>query len=380
MVEAIATIERLAAIQNEWRSLERATRNVFPFRTPEWTAAWWTHFADDRRALKDSLFVRAVRSPSGELVGIAPLIRTEKPGFGLLRARFLEFVGPDGSITELTGVLCHPEWERAVFQALVEHLRGCAHDWDCIRWTGLRPGDGSQVIEGAGGFTWLESWPNYLLGLSPSWEELHARLPRNLKESLRKCFNSLKRDGLRHELEIARSPEKIAVGLEHFFRLHRERAQMAGTVRHRDFFRAIRAQEFLRDVCRRLAARGAVRLFLLRVEGKIVAARIGFVLEDSLYLYYSGYDPAYGRYSVMTTLLAGAVRSAIEEGLTTVNLSFGKDVSKTRWRPIEIVYWDGIQIAPTRRARVAMGIYKILRRCMHLLGVEYVAAKYLWRW
>jgi hypothetical protein len=46
---------------------------------------------------------------------------------------------------------------------------------------------------------------------------------------------------------------------------------------------------------------GSAKLFELLVEGEVVASRIGFVLGDNLYLYFSGYHPRMSRYSVMTT-------------------------------------------------------------------------------
>ena len=61
-----------------------------------------------------------------------------------------------------------------------------------------------------------------------------------------------------------------------------------------------------------------------------MATRIGFVVEDSLYLYYSGYDPEFSRFSIMTTVVAEAIQYAISERFRTVNLSTGKDLSKRR--------------------------------------------------
>jgi hypothetical protein len=87
-------------------------------------------------------------------------------------------------------------------------------------------------------------------------------------------------------------------------------------------------------------------------------------MGEHLYLYYSGWDRAYGRYSVMTTLLAEIVKDAIARGTTSVNLSTGNDVSKTRWRPREVVYKSRIQIAPRASARA------------HYLG--YRAARSVW--
>ena len=46
-----------------------------------------------------------------------------------------------------------------------------------------------------------------------------------------------------------------------------------------------------------------------------------------MYLYYSGYDPGWRQYSIMTTLMAEILRWSIAERMTTVNLSTGNDLS-----------------------------------------------------
>jgi hypothetical protein len=81
----------------------------------------------------------------------------------------------------------------------------------------------------------------------------------------------------------------------------------------------------------------------------------------------------------MTTLVSEAMRSAIEEGFVEVNLSFGNDLSKTRWRPAEVVYGEAVHLSPSARALVAVPVYKVLSSVMKVPGIRQLAAKYLWR-
>jgi CelD/BcsL family acetyltransferase involved in cellulose biosynthesis len=103
----------------------------------------------------------------------------------------------------------------------------------------------------------------------------------------------------------------------------------------------------------RFARRGIARVFQLEIGGEVVAMRLGFRFGDSLYLYYSGFDPAWSRYSVMTTVVAETIRHALEHGVAIVNLSTGADESKMRWRPEEVAYADAVIVAPGLRARIA---------------------------
>ena len=116
---------------------------------------------------------------------------------------------------------------------------------------------------------------------------------------------------------------------------------------------------FLYQVRERLAARGAVRVFQLRIADAAVASRIGFVIGDGLYLYHSGFDPAWGRYSVMTTMMAEALRDAIASGLRTVNLSLVGEQSKLRWRPRRVDFYSAIVHRNSLHSRLASGVYRI---------------------
>jgi CelD/BcsL family acetyltransferase involved in cellulose biosynthesis len=380
VVEKIDTLEQLLALQAQWRELEVASGNALPFRTSDWAISWWTNFRENRTVVSDSLFVRALRTHSGQLVAVAPMMRTERPAVGPFRVKVLQFFGPDGYVTELSGPLCLPAFEERAIETLLDHLRASASSWDWLMWRGLRVGGPwEHAVAASGSVEWGEEVPGYILPLAGTWEEFRAQLPRNVKESLRKCYNSLKRDGHTFSFEIARRPEEIGAALELFCRLHSARAALTGTVKHKDFFIAPKARRFLIDVCGRFAERGMVRVFMLRVGTDVVAARIGFVIGKSLYLYYSGYDPAFGKYSVMTTVVAEALRSAISENLTSVNLSMGRDLSKTRWRPNQTLYREALQISPSSRARLTLSAYRNIRKGLRSPPIRWLTSRLLWR-
>jgi CelD/BcsL family acetyltransferase involved in cellulose biosynthesis len=78
----------------------------------------------------------------------------------------------------------------------------------------------------------------------------------------------------------------------------------------------------------------------MHVNGKLAAIRLAFVLDDELYLYFSGFDPEWRKYGVMTTLVVEIMKWAIENKFALLNLSTGKDLSKLRWKPREIIFQD----------------------------------------
>jgi CelD/BcsL family acetyltransferase involved in cellulose biosynthesis len=200
-----------------------------------------------------------------------------------------------------------------------------------------------------------------MLDLPASWEELRSSLKRNIRESLRHCYNSLKRDGHRFEFQVIEDPAGVRRGLDRYLALHTMRANATHKVVHPDRFASRISREFLYAICDRLAARGAVRLFALKVAEQVVAMRLGFVVGDSLYLYYSGYDPLWARYSVMTTTVAEAIKYAIACGIKTVNLSPGREVSKMRWGPRQVDCASAFEANTRLRSRLASTAYLTAR-------------------
>lgn len=176
-------------------------------------------------------------------------------------------------------------------------------------------------------------------------------------------------------LDVVTAKAGVARSLGDFFRLHSARAHLDGTTRHSDVFSHPRCRAFLVDVCERFAEHGALRIFRLNVGGGVVATRVGFVLGGTLYLYYSGFDPRYARYGIMTTTVAEAMQYAIGEGLDRVNLSSGKDVSKTRWRPEELAYREVTLTPMSSVARAKYEAALVAQRVILGAGIEGVFAR-----
>ena len=344
------------ALEPEWRALERSSGNTLPFRSAAWARSWWNHVREQSLAVNDALSIRTLRGEDGALLGIAPLMLTTRPAIGPLRTRCLQFIGADPNWTEVRGLLCQPGMERACYDALLEDAAKRTGEWDWIAWSGVTDGDAHAALtrpSARDDVRLTSHTPCYVLDLPGSWEELRNRLSRNIKESIRKCYNSLKRDGLGFTFDVATRREEMRPALQDFFHLHSRRAALTGTVWHPDLFQDARGSAFLVDVCERLADRGEAFVFRLRIDGRVVATRIGLAASDCLYLYYSGYDPEYARYSIMTTTLVEALKYAIGARYRTANLGSGRDLSKTRWNPREVDYHQGVQVSHELRGRAA---------------------------
>src|SRR5688572_7821464 len=95
VVERLDTLEQVEALAPEWDRLARSRDVWLPFLGPVWNLTWWEHLAERGVLLSDRFWVHAVRRAGGELVGVAPLMLTERPSRGPLRVRLLQFFGAD---------------------------------------------------------------------------------------------------------------------------------------------------------------------------------------------------------------------------------------------------------------------------------------------
>jgi len=357
VIECIETAEGLASLADDWERLFLATGSHLPFWTFDWAQTWWTHFQRRRMSVRDAPRIYTVREPGGALVAVAPMMLTERPAVGLLRARSLQFFGADPNMTELKGVICAAADAERVHRSLLKHFEARESEWDWLEWASLNQ-QCRHLFAGRTDVQWRREVSSYLLPLPDSWEEMRRDLKRNLRESLRKCYNSLKRDGHEFEFHVRQEPAQVSSTLVDLFRLHSARSLHTGTTAHADVFATDRSRCFLQEVCERLARRGHWRGFTLSIGGQVVATRLGFRFGETLYLYYSGFDPAWGKYSVMTTTVVEAIKHAIGSGIKTIDLSTGNDVSKTRWSPTEVTYLDVTLCPPRVRSQLARRAYR----------------------
>lgn len=340
----------------EWQSLFDRIDDALPFVTFEWAIAWWTHLRRRSGALRDALQLFVVRDSDGTAVAIAPMMYTDVRIAGVRVARILQPFGADPNITEVRGMLVAAEREAEAVEALARYVTARdAESW--VQWCGIRrQGNAFGRLESVRPATMTRETPTFVITLPASWDEFRKTFPRNLRESLRKCYNSLARDGHDWSFRVIAELTELGPAVNRLIALHGARAARTDTVQHRDCFDDPAARNFLHEVATRLAERRAVRVFQVEIAGEVVATRIGFVFRDRMYLYYSGYDPAWGRYSVMTTVVAEALRYAITGGITGANLSTGPDESKLRWRPTMVEYIDARVVSRHAYARVIHGV------------------------
>jgi CelD/BcsL family acetyltransferase involved in cellulose biosynthesis len=292
-----------AELRSEWSPLVGSGRSIFA--TWEWSEAWWRHFGKGR-----SLLLHACRSADGRLVSVLPLYvwRGQRP-------RVLRFLG-HGPSDEL-GPIYAPGTEHVAARGLREAL-------DALRWDvflGQQLAGDEAWSEALGAATWRREASPIVLVPAGGWREYLACRSPNFRSQLARRQRELERaGGVRIRLADETSLER---DLDTLFALHRSRWGSRTT----DFVDSA----FHREVARTALERRWLRLWLLELDGRPVAAWHGFQVGDVTSYYQAGRDPAYERLSIGFVLLAHTLRAAIAEGATVYRLGRGAEEFKYRF-------------------------------------------------
>jgi CelD/BcsL family acetyltransferase involved in cellulose biosynthesis len=358
VVEGFAELS--AQERTAWTSIAAQQTVAVPFQSLFWHETWWKHFGGSSQLGEKKLQIFIVAS-DGEIIAFFPMFRQSFRAGGLQLLRYIQPLGRDSNLTELRTGIVRAGFESEAYTTLVEYFQSVDLDWEVISL----PAGPSQVSElydaNSVEHPAIPINEGFFIPLAPDWDSFRSGLKRNIKESIRKCYNSFKRDGIELEFCCLSDSKAIHEMLPEFYRLHSMRSAQEVGNSHRDTFETEHARRFL-DLLANDPTASGLRLFLLKHEDRLIAARLGFETAHGTYLYYSGYDLDYGKYSVMTRLVIEVIKHAIASGQKGVHLSFGRDVSKTRWSPEETVYKWNLMFQKSLRGKAAALVLTSLMR------------------
>jgi CelD/BcsL family acetyltransferase involved in cellulose biosynthesis len=161
--------------------------------------------------------------------------------------------------------------------------------------------------------------------LDGDFETFFASLSRNTRSQVRRRRRQLAEVG-DLELDVHRVPDPEAMA--EFFRLEASEWKAAeGTA----LSQRPAEQAFYREVAAWAADRGWLRLALLRVGGRAVAADLSLQAAGVRYLLKTGYDVELARFSPGRVLRHDEIVSAFDEGLERYELLGGADEWKLSW-------------------------------------------------
>jgi CelD/BcsL family acetyltransferase involved in cellulose biosynthesis len=336
-VERIADIDAFA---DEWLALFSRVEGVTPFQSPDWLIPWWQHLGEGELVL---LAVREQR----RLAGVLPLFVHQAEG-----VRKLLLLGA-GTSDYLDGLF---EAARAgdVLAAAFEYVRTQEREWDVCELHQLRPESplASQPLAAFGQDELFPAERCPLLALPPNLHVFRNTIPSHQWEKLQYYRRRAARaGGVRYEQASGDNFENLFAG---FISLHTRRL---GAQRRSTCAALPQVQAFLREASYRLVSAGVLRLYVLYVEQKAVAALFGFKLRRRTYFYLSGFAASFSQISPGLLVVGHAIEQAIEEGCSTFDFLRGQESYKYKWGAIDsLTYARVLRRPPLARTADAVKV------------------------
>ena len=316
-----------------WRELLTRDPNCHVFAEPEWNRLWWREFGGGKELHILTMY------RGGDLVAIAPLYL--KPDDG---RRVLRFNGGI-DLTDYCGPICSLEDRDEVAEAMVGWLQSTDVSWDEFDAHNLPVplGFTEFLVDHAdrAGFDFRveQEETTAVLPLPGDWEEYLASLDSKERHELRRKRRRLGRD---HPDARVRTATKDTLGsdMDAFIGMHRQAEGNKGR------FMGDKIAAFFNHIANEFIEQDWLRLDLLEVADRPVAATFSFELDNTFYLYNSAYETSLSRLSPGYVLVSYLIESAIERGIGQFDFLRGPERYK---------YQFGARPLPLNNVRVLAG-------------------------
>jgi CelD/BcsL family acetyltransferase involved in cellulose biosynthesis len=309
-------LERLGGLEEvreEWTALAERSGSVFA--TWEWASSWYAHLGGER-----PLHLIGCRRADGSLLAILPFFLASPRPLRVLRA-----IG-HGPGDEL-GPVCAPADRELVAAQVRPALDLIGSGWDVLVVDNL-PRD--PAWQGMGGTATVAEIPNPVLEIEGvGWDEYLAARSSKFRQQFRRDERRLNRD---HSLayRLAQDPERLDGDLDTLFALHEKRwgEQSSGVF-------AAQEAAMQREFAHAAFERDWLRLWLMELDGKPVAARLGFRFGGIEFAYQAGRDRSWDRYGIGFVLQCHAIREAMNESAREFRLLRGGEAYKDRFGGVD---------------------------------------------
>jgi CelD/BcsL family acetyltransferase involved in cellulose biosynthesis len=324
-VERVSDPAAFRELRQEWDELLAASPSNSFFLTWEWLHTWWTHLAGRRR-----LFLLTVRS-GDRLVAIAPFaVRTRWAG-SIVPVRVLEFLGADRLSSDYLDVIIRHGWEQQAVDVLSHYLVGHPFLLELanVHKTG---GLARALAEGLTRRGWdvterkVDACP-FIRVSGQTWESYLANETTKGGSDFRRRLRNTTRQ-FAVDLQRARTEAQRRDFLQILVEIHNRRWEGGGGS---DAFNTPDLQAFHDEATRLALERDWLRLFILSLDGRPVAALYGLCYHGTFLYLQLGSDHDYARQSVGQMIIGLTIKSAVEEGVREYDFLRGAEPYKFRW-------------------------------------------------
>jgi len=289
------------------------------FVLPLWLKAWWNNFGQG-----EDLYLISVRHGQ-RTIGIAPLLRNTQSA---------RLVG-DQNVCDNLDFIVAPGRAAEFYSTLLHQLR---QDGITRLELGLIRPDSSAYSEL---LPQAEKWgcrvhcepaaTSYEMELPDTWYAYLDSLSGKERHEIRRKLRRLERAG-RVNYRLVDDQILAAREMETFLKLFKLNRPDKAT------FMSDKMGAFFRDLAAHLAPWGLLKLFLLELDEKPIAAVMCFDYQSTRYLYNNGYDSHYSTLSAGLLSKVLSIKESFQAGIKTYDFLKGSEAYKQRLggRPVSL--------------------------------------------
>jgi CelD/BcsL family acetyltransferase involved in cellulose biosynthesis len=323
VVDVITDFPAFLRLETDWNDAVDRAGVTHPFLRHEWVRTWWECFGAGR-----DLHVIVVRA-DGRIVAIAPLMVETVRMYGL-SIRKIDLIHNDHTPRVDVVVAGRPE---QAYRAIWDALMASRDQWDVLQLSRVVRGSATDAamsqfaIDARCPTGRWEGDVSPYLALTGTWDDYYRSLPGKFRQNLRNRLSRLVRVG-EPRLEILDDASALADAREDALRLEASGwKRESGTAICCD----PAVQRFYTLLADRATARGWLRLLFLTVGGQRIATSYGSRYRNRLFLFKTGYDPAFATCSPFKLLTYFAIQDAYGAGLDEVDFLGDEEPWKLEW-------------------------------------------------
>jgi CelD/BcsL family acetyltransferase involved in cellulose biosynthesis len=303
--------------RRDWSALVDVDPGGTFFHYPAFLKLYWEEFGDS----PEHLLLAFGETDDGSQLAAVAFERMDDTLRFLGGTEVTDYMGPVGGpdaqepfAKELwPALLAREDWH-------VADLRGLPEDRPWLRLLGDAAAAHGLAVEE----TEDQNGTAPFLPLTPTWDAYLEGLPAKLRHEIKRKANKLEAEAGPFRILVA-DDATLGPLLDRFVALHRMSEGPKGV------FMVPGMEIFFRRLAEAFLADGVFRLTFIEVAGELAAGTIGFVCNQTYYLYNSAFDRKWGTLAPGMVLVAEDIRSAIEEGLSAFDLLKGDYAYKYRF-------------------------------------------------
>lgn len=321
-VDVITTSGALAALEAEWNAVLDASGIDHPFLTHEWITCWWDSFGAGKE-----LYVLVARR-DGVVVGIAPLMKTTERRRGVT-VRALTFMANYHS--NRSGFILAGDG-RAALSALCGHMVTQCADVDLWLFDFIPEGSVDDLLlPGILRARRMQhvarpSLVSPYIPIDRPWDEYWAGRKKRFRAGINHAVDHFSRDG---KID---APHYTADGLDTAF------AELLQVSRKTWKYQAGTAiastpdnEHFYRSFARAAAARGWLRIWILKAGGVPAAFSYCLAYKGRAMVLKIGFDTAYAQDSPGSVLAMVTIRHYFDAGMSEFDWLGDNESFKHKW-------------------------------------------------